>query len=140
MSFEEGADNPFEEDEEENEDVAQKSQAAQSEEVADQTQIQEPSIPTRDPREIARQLTPEEYDGLRVPYVTWRSGTSANRKKMYFDVSESALDMEKQAKLLVEDDLGTSINKADLREFALAYAYHHPQALAKMAKEWGLQY
>lgn len=147
MSFETGADDPFAEDDSDEaeddqtlEESGQSTEITQSESSMAEQVAPDASVETRDPREIARQLTPEAFEGERVPYVTWRDGTSDHRKKMYIDVSESAMAMEKQAKRLVENELESDISKADLREFALAYAYHHPEALAEMAREWGLNY
>lgn len=143
MSFESGAQSPFDEEEDEDESEEEPTKISdQSQEetsMSSQAPLKEESITTRNPREIARQLTPDEFDAD-IPYVTWRESASAHRNRKYFDVSQSALDMENQAKLLVENELGTSVNKSDLREFALAYAYHHPKALAEMAEEWGLHY
>lgn len=141
MSFETGAEDPFaDEDEGAEEESGESTENTQSESTMPEPAVSDVAVETRDPREIARQLTPEAFEGEKVPYVTWRDGTSDHRKKMYIDVSESALTMEKQAKRLVENELESDISKADLREFALAYAYHHPEALAEMAREWGLNY
>lgn len=142
MSFESGAEDPFANDEEDEieEESNDSTDAPQSEPNMPETVAPQESIETRSPREIARQLTPQEFEGEKVPYVTWRDGTSDHRKARYFDLSESTMAMEKQAKRLVESELESDISKADLREFALAYAYHHPEALVEMAREWGLNY
>lgn len=92
--------------------------------------------------ELARMLMAEDYheENPRVPYATWRNGTSTGRSRTTIELNPEVDDLVKEAMREFEDRYDAEINKADLREFALVYGLMHADEVFEMAEEWGLQY
>lgn len=93
-------------------------------------------------RELAQMLMAQEYhkENPRVPYATWRTGTSTGRSRTTIELNSEVDDLVKEARREFEDRYDAEINKADLREFALVYGLMHVDDVFEMAEEWGLQY
>lgn len=93
-------------------------------------------------QELARMLMAEEYhdEDPRVPYATWRSGTSTGRDRTTIELNENVDDLVKSAMREFENRYDAEINKADIREFALVVGLTHTDELFAMAEEWGLQF
>jgi len=93
-------------------------------------------------QELARMLMAEEFhdEDPRVPYATWRSGTSTGRDRTTIELNEDVDDLVKSAMREFEDQYDAEINKADIREFALVVGLMHTEDLFAMAEEWGLQF
>ncbi|QAU14551.1 hypothetical protein EKH57_17925 (plasmid) [Halorubrum sp. BOL3-1] len=92
--------------------------------------------------ELARMLMAQAYreEDPRVPYATWRSGTSTGRDRTTIELSSEVDDLVKAAMREFEAQYDAEINKADLREFALVWGLLHTEELFEMAEEWGLQF
>lgn len=93
-------------------------------------------------RELARMLMAQAYreEDPRVPYATWRSGTSTGRDRTTIELSPEVDDLVKAAMREFEAQYDAEINKADLREFALVWGLLHTEEIFEMAEEWGLQF
>lgn len=93
-------------------------------------------------RELAQMLMTQAYreENPRVPYATWRSGTSTGRDRTTIELSPEVDDLVKAAMREFEAQYDAEINKADLREFALVWGLLHTEEIFEMAEEWGLQF
>lgn len=93
-------------------------------------------------QELAQMLMAEEYhdENPRVPYATWRSGTSTGRDRTTIELNENVDDLVKSAMREFENRYDAEINKADIREFALVVGLMQTDELFAMAEEWGLQF
>ena len=94
------------------------------------------------PEEIAQFLMSREYheENLQVPYAMWRNGTSTGRSRTTIQLNPDIDELVKTAMREFENRYDAEINKADLREFALAYGLMNPDKVFEMAEEWGLQF
>lgn len=118
----------------------------------DQTATEQDSTPTAfseinvtdqySTRELAQMLMAQEYreENPRVPYATWRSGTSTGRDRTTIELNTEVDDLVKGAMREFENQYDAEINKADLREFALVWGLMHTKQVFEMAEEWGLQF
>lgn len=97
---------------------------------------------TPEPHVIAQALEDAEYEDESppVPYAVWRDNILVSRTKRTLDMNPDldVLVTEFTAEFNRKHD--ADVYKADVRELAMAYGLVHVDDLAKMMKQWGVQY
>lgn len=97
---------------------------------------------SQSPTRLAQALMVPEYhdEDPPVPYSVWRDGTSTGRGRTTIELNDDVDELVKQAMREFNSRYDADINKADIREFALAYGLTHLDEMFAMAEEWGIQY
>ncbi|ELZ33251.1 hypothetical protein [Halorubrum tebenquichense] len=73
-----------------------------------------------------------------LPWVLTRNSITDGRDKtVQLHLQQSTIDVQRDARRSVEDRLGETVKKADLREAALLVGLSHPEELESMLREWG---
>lgn len=92
--------------------------------------------------QLARSLMQPTYheENPPVPYAVWRDGTSTGRGRTTIELNSDIDELVRQALREFNNQYDADINKADMREFALAYGLVHLDEVFEMAEEWGLQF
>lgn len=79
-----------------------------------------------------------------LPYLAKRQlrGLSVKdeRNQIPFFLRDEVQRGEKALHRTVEDELGQDVNKTDLREAAYVFAQQHPNGVAEILRNWGIEY
>jgi len=76
-----------------------------------------------------------------LPWIYERDSITDGRKKtVQLHLQKSTLDRQREGKTSVEDVLGESVKKADLREAALLVGLEHIDEVADQLREWGYDF
>jgi len=88
-------------------------------------------------QEATRSITGESPTP-RLPWIHRRSSITDGREKtVQLHLQDSTVDAERSGKSDVEQLLGESVKKADLREAALLVGLNHTDDVAEVLREWG---
>lgn len=80
-------------------------------------------------------------DSRGLPWIYERNSITDGRKKtVQLHLQKSSLDRERDARLDVEEVLGESVKKADLREAALVVGLERIDEVADQLREWGYDF
>ncbi|MFP8953633.1 hypothetical protein ACLI4Z_11760 [Natrialbaceae archaeon A-arb3/5] len=89
----------------------------------------------------AKQTSDAAIDHNGLPWIYERNSiTDGRRKTVQLHLQQTSLDRERDARLDVEDSLGESVKKADLREAALLVGLDHIDEVATQLREWGYDF
>lgn len=73
-----------------------------------------------------------------LPWIHRRNSITDGREKtVQLHLQESTVDETRDGKNRVENQLGESVKKADLREAALLVGLRHTDEVAEQLREWG---
>jgi hypothetical protein len=73
-----------------------------------------------------------------LPWIYARDSITDGRSKtVQLHLQDSTLETQRKTKTAVENELGSSIKKADLREAALLVGMSHIDEVADVLSEWG---
>ncbi|MFW5905683.1 MAG: hypothetical protein ACOCUO_02425 [archaeon] len=73
-----------------------------------------------------------------IPWILRRKSITDGREQtVQLHLQESTLDVQRTQKIAVENRLGESVRKADLREAALLVGLQHTDAVVDVLEEWG---
>jgi len=76
-----------------------------------------------------------------LPWIYERNSiTDGRAQTVQLHLQQSTLDRQREGKRDVEDVLGESVKKADLREAALLVGLEHIDELADQLREWGYDF
>lgn len=79
-----------------------------------------------------------------LPYLARRQlknkSVKADRDQVPFFLRTEVQREERDLRHDVEDSLGQEVNKTDLREAAYVFAQRHPEGVADILREWGIEY
>lgn len=90
------------------------------------------------PTDERSQTRVERSQNTRLPWIHRRNSITDGREKtVQLHLQDSTVDAEREGKTDVEDLLGESVRKADLREAALVVGLKHSDEIAKLLREWG---
>lgn len=85
---------------------------------------------------------PQPSDEL--PYLASRQlknkSVKADRDQIPFFLRATVQEGERELRRAVEDALNQEMNKTDLREAAYVFAQRHPEGVADVLREWGIEY
>jgi hypothetical protein len=101
-----------------------------------------------DRRDVDRDQTPESTGGsvqdaggdttTRLPWIHRRNSITDGREKtVQLHLQADTVDAERAGKSDVEQLLGESVKKADLREAALLVGLEHDDEIAEVLRGWG---
>ncbi|MFC4990488.1 hypothetical protein [Saliphagus infecundisoli] len=80
----------------------------------------------------------EQPTSRSLPWIYARDSITDGRSKtVQLHLQESTIEDQREAKTAVENELGDSIKKADLREAALLVGLAHVDEVADLLREWG---
>ncbi|ADB62818.1 hypothetical protein Htur_3964 (plasmid) [Haloterrigena turkmenica DSM 5511] len=113
---------------------------SESAETADREQGQETASETTTASEATTDgETATDSRGL--PWIYERNSITDGRKKtVQLHLQKSSLDRERDTRLEIEDVLGESVKKADLREAALLVGLERIDDVADQLREWGYDF
>ena len=74
-----------------------------------------------------------------VPWVYTRDNVKQERDMVQFYLRSGVQDVEGKLVDAVEDELGTSVSKTDVREAAYVAAMRRPEIVAKELERWGFE-
>lgn len=84
-------------------------------------------------RAVGRQSTSPQ-----LPWIHRRNSITDGREKtVQLHLQESTVDTERTSKNGVEEALGESVSKADLREAALLVGLEHVDEVGEVLQDWG---
>ncbi len=73
-----------------------------------------------------------------LPWIYHRNSITDGREKtVQLHLQNESLERERQQKSTIQEELGESVKKADLREAALLVGLEHIDEVAKQLREWG---
>lgn len=73
-----------------------------------------------------------------LPWIYARDSITDGRSKtVQLHLQESTIENQREAKTAVENELGDTVKKADLREAALLVGMTHVDEVADVLREWG---
>lgn len=76
-----------------------------------------------------------------LPWIYERDSiTDGRTKTVQLHLQDSTLDEQRSVRTDVEDQLGESVKKADLREAALLIGFQQVDAVADQLREWGYDF
>lgn len=79
-----------------------------------------------------------------LPYLLRRQlkneSVKADRNQVPFFLRAEVQHEERDFRHNVEDSLDQEVNKTDLREAAYVFAQRHPESVADILREWGIEY
>ena len=85
---------------------------------------------------------PQPSDEL--PYLASRQlknkSVKSDRDQIPFFLRTTVQEGERELRRAVEDALNQEMNKTDLREAAYVFAQRHPEGVADVLREWGIEY
>lgn len=82
-----------------------------------------------------------ELSGDGLPWIYQRNSITDGREKtVQLHLQRSTLDDQREAKTQIEQQLGESVRKADLREAALLVGLQHVDETADLLRNWGYDF
>lgn len=103
--------------------------------------------PTRTTAQSTTQTVSESSTGEAgedLPYLARRQlkdkSVKSDRDQIPFFLRESVQRGERNLRRAVEDELDQPVGKTDMREAAYVFAQRHPEAVAEVLREWGIEY
>jgi|AntDeeMinimDraft_6_1070357.scaffolds.fasta_scaffold10772_2 hypothetical protein len=76
-----------------------------------------------------------------LPWIYERDSiTDGRTKTVQLHLQDSTLDEQRSVRTDIEDQLGESVKKADLREAALLIGFQQVDAVADQLREWGYDF
>ena len=79
-----------------------------------------------------------------LPYLARRQlrnkSVKADRDQIPFFLRGTVQQGERDLRRALEDMLSQEVNKTDLREAAYVFAQRHPEGVADVLREWGIEY
>lgn len=108
-------------------------------ETADETPLEEPRETETDPTEGSGSMTGDtSQQSTDLPWVLMRNSITDGRDKtVQLHLQNSTIDAQRDARRSVEDGLGESVKKADLREAALLVGLRHTAEIESVLRDWG---
>jgi len=108
-------------------------------ETADETPLAEPRETEIDPTEGSDSMTGgTSQQSTDLPWVLMRNSITDGRDKtVQLHLQNSTIDAQRDARRSVEDGLGESVKKADLREAALLVGLRHTAEIESVLRDWG---
>lgn len=122
--------------------VAEEQEPSTEDSKSTATVITEPSIPKEsEEQETSSSTTTRTMD---LPYLARRQlknkSVKSDRDQVPFFLRTTVQHGERDLRRAVEDSLNQEINKTDLREAAYVFAQQHPEGVAEVLREWGIEY
>lgn len=94
-----------------------------------------------DPEPIDEESATTSRGSGGLPWIYERNSITDGRKTtVQLHLQESTTDRQREAKRDVENVLGESVKKADLREAALLVGLEHTEEVADVLREWGYDF
>ncbi|GAA1280153.1 hypothetical protein GCM10009646_78940 [Streptomyces aureus] len=82
----------------------------------------------------------QDETGGGLPWIYARDEITDDRVTVQLHLQQSSKTAESNARAEVEDELGESVKKADLREAALLVGLEHVDGVADQLREWGYDF
>lgn len=98
-----------------------------------------PEVGTESNGSVAPELPQAERNEGGVPWVYTRSNVKQDRDMVQFYLRGAVQDAEGDLVDAVEDELGTSVSKTDVREAAVVAAMRRPEIVAEELERWGFE-
>ncbi|ELY41595.1 hypothetical protein [Natronorubrum sulfidifaciens] len=89
--------------------------------------------------EVVPELPQSGRDDDGVPWVYTRNNVKHDRDMVQFYLRSSVQDVEGELVDAVENELGTSVSKTDVREAAYVAAMRRPEIVAEELERWGFE-
>ena len=110
---------------------------SEDETITDDAAIEEVVEAAND--EVVPELPQSGRDDGGVPWVYTRDNVKQDRDMVQFYLRSGVQDVEGKLVDAVEDELGTSVSKTDVREAAYVAAMRRPEIVAKELERWGFE-
>ncbi|TMT78030.1 hypothetical protein E2L06_18315 [Haloterrigena sp. H1] len=88
---------------------------------------------------VAPDLPQSGRDDGGIPWVYTRDNVKQDRDMVQFYLRSSVQDVEGKLVDAVEDELGASVSKTDVREAAYVAAMRQPEIVAEELERWGFE-
>lgn len=112
-----------------------------SDEDDDATQVDDVASRQHDDPEtdrVATTISPTEQETPRLPWIHRRNSITDGREKtVQLHLQAETIDAERDGMSRVENRIGESVRKADLREAALLVGLEHSDDVADLLRKWG---
>lgn len=113
-------------------------EAVDDAESTDEDNTEDTQKHASEPTQEATRSSTWESPTPRLPWIHRRSSITDGREKtVQLHLQDSTVDAERSGKTDVEQLLGESVKKADLREAALLVGLEHADEVAEVLREWG---
>lgn len=91
-----------------------------------------------EPEPVATTDSTRDQDTPRLPWIHRRNSITDGREKtVQLHLQADTIDAERTGMSKVENVVGESVRKADLREAALLVGLQHSEDVAELLREWG---
>lgn len=136
-------DDPFSDEEQDDDTEAAPDVASSPSETQPRDEVSQPT-PSPDigeePRETPQQLqAPDD-----LPFLARRKlkneSVKSGRDQVPFFLRTEVREEERELMRALEDELDRDVNKTDMREAAYVFAQRHPDGVAEILREWGIDY